>query len=100
MANDNRFSRPVAFNKTKEDDKTILEYCKRRNFSGFAKKAMLFYIEHLKQEEPIKKPIKEVVKKEPVKLTPAPKPKAAERIQRMKQEVKQATVFKPKLGGF
>ena len=102
MANTNRFSKPVAFNTKNEQDNTILEYCKRRNFSGFAKKAMLFYIEHLKQETPIKKKVQEPPKKEPVKLTPVQKPKAAERIERMKQQVKQpqATVFKPKLGGF
>ena len=99
MANNNRFSKPVAFNTKNESDNTILEYCKKRNFSGFAKKAMLHYIEHMKQEKPVSKP---VAKKEPVKLTPVQKPKASERIERMKQQVKQpqATVFKPKMGGF
>ncbi|MBD8028621.1 hypothetical protein H9636_18460 [Ureibacillus sp. Re31] len=37
----NRFSKSIAFNKTNETDKKILEYVKRRNFSGYVKKLIL-----------------------------------------------------------
>lgn len=37
----NRFSKSIAFNKTNEIDKKILDYVKRRNFSGYVKKLIL-----------------------------------------------------------
>lgn len=37
----NRFSKSIAFNKTNETDQKILEYVKRRNFSGYVKKLIL-----------------------------------------------------------
>ena len=37
----NRFSKSIAFNKTNEVDKQILDYVKRRNFSGYVKKLIL-----------------------------------------------------------
>lgn len=81
----NRFSKPVAFNKTKEDDNKILKYVARKNFSGFAKKAMLFYMEHLEKQ-------KGVVHKEPKKVAPKPPVKlsVAERIKQA-----QPKVFRP-----
>lgn len=48
----NRFNRPVAFNRTKNDDIRILNYPKaQKNFSGFAKKSML---EKIDREEQLK----------------------------------------------
>jgi len=42
MTNDKtRFSKPVAFNKTKVVDIAILDYVKRRNFSGYVKKLIV-----------------------------------------------------------
>lgn len=78
----NRFSKPVAFNKTKEDDNKILKYVARKNFSGFAKKAMLFYMEHLESQ-------KGAVHKEPKKVAPK-KMSVAERIKQS-----QPKVFRP-----
>lgn len=51
MSEKNRFSKPVAFNTKNEKDQVILKYVKRRNFSGFAKKAMLEYIEREEQKK-------------------------------------------------
>lgn len=67
----NRFSKPVAFNKTKEDDAKILKFTSKKNFSGFAKKAMLFYMEHLEKQkgQVHRESNRPVVKKEPVKLS-------------------------------
>ncbi|USL89222.1 glutaredoxin-like protein [Bacillus phage vB_BceS_LY1] len=79
----NRFSKPVAFNKTKEDDNKILKYVARKNFSGFAKKAMLFYMEHLEKQ-------KGAVHKEPKKVKPPVKLSVAERLQQA-----QPKVFRP-----
>jgi len=39
--NKNRFSKSIAFNKTSKVDKQILDYVKRRNFSGYVKKLIL-----------------------------------------------------------
>lgn len=75
----NRFSKPVAFNKTKEDDAKILKFTGKKNFSGFAKKAMLFYMDHLeKQKGKVHNEPKKVVKKEPVKLSVADRLKQAQ----------------------
>lgn len=41
MENKNRFSKSIAFNKTNEIDKQILNHVKRRNFSGYVKKLIL-----------------------------------------------------------
>jgi hypothetical protein len=41
MAEKNRFSKPVAFNRTNEIDQMILKHVKRRNFSGYVKKLIL-----------------------------------------------------------
>jgi len=41
MAVPNRFSKPVAFNRSKETDKKILKHVARRNFSGYVKKLIL-----------------------------------------------------------
>lgn len=41
----NRFSKPVAFNINNPQEKIILDYVKRRNFSKFAKESMLEKIE-------------------------------------------------------
>lgn len=45
MKEDNRFSKPVAFNRSKEIDKKILKHVARRNFSGYVKKLILADIE-------------------------------------------------------
>lgn len=37
----NRFSKPVAFNRTRADDQKILKHVARRNFSGYVKKLIL-----------------------------------------------------------
>ncbi|AFE86272.1 hypothetical protein PBC1_036 [Bacillus phage PBC1] len=79
----NRFSKPVAFNKTKEDDNRILKYVARKNFSGFAKKAMLFYMEHLEQQ-------KGIVHKEPKRVKPPVKLSVADRLKQA-----QPKVFRP-----
>lgn len=96
MTNKNRFSKPVAFNTKNEQDNIILEYSKRRNFSGFAKKAMLEYIENHKKNNTVKEVVKDVpkekpiqeIKKDQVKLTPIQKPQASDRMARMKEELK------------
>ncbi|RKJ63443.1 hypothetical protein D7X33_26025 [Butyricicoccus sp. 1XD8-22] len=36
-----RFSKPVAFNKTKAVDIAIIDYVKRKNFSGYVKKLII-----------------------------------------------------------
>lgn len=36
-----KFSKPVAFNKSKAIDVAILEYVKKRNFSGYVKKLII-----------------------------------------------------------
>lgn len=41
MKEANRFSKPVAFNRSKEADKKILKHVARRNFSGYVKKLIL-----------------------------------------------------------
>lgn len=41
MKEANRFSKPVAFNRSKETDKKILKHVARRNFSGYVKKLIL-----------------------------------------------------------
>lgn len=38
---DNRFSKPVAFNKAKPVDQSILKHVSKRNFSGYVKKLIL-----------------------------------------------------------
>jgi len=48
---ENKFAKSVSFNTKNEDDKKILNYIKRRNFSGFAKKAMLEYIDRRNEEK-------------------------------------------------
>ncbi|MEX3625812.1 hypothetical protein [Viridibacillus arvi] len=37
----NRFSKPVAFNSSKATDQQILNYVKKRNFSGYVKNLIL-----------------------------------------------------------
>ena len=37
----NRFSKPVAFNRTNASDQQILKHVARRNFSGYVKKLIL-----------------------------------------------------------
>lgn len=37
----NRFSKPVAFNRTNTTDQLILKHVARRNFSGYVKKLIL-----------------------------------------------------------
>jgi hypothetical protein len=44
----NRFSKPVAFNHTNEQDKKILRHVEGRNFSGYVKKLILVDIEREK----------------------------------------------------
>lgn len=41
MDSKNRFSKSIAFNKTNKIDNQILNYVKRRNFSGYVKKLIL-----------------------------------------------------------
>lgn len=67
----NRFSKPVAFNRTKEEDQKILKHVSRKNFSGYVKKLILADMEKA-QPIPVKK------KKEPVKLSVADRLKQAQ----------------------
>ena len=93
MTADNRFSKPVAFNRSKEIDKMILKHVARRNFSGYVKKLILADIEakgkgKLKptpkaQETP---PIT-VVHPEP-SIEPDIQPTSSERLEQMKKQIK------------
>lgn len=87
-----KFSKPVAFNEKNEKDRLMLNYVKRRNFSGYVKKLIWAdmsekqEIVHTKDSEKV---IKEVEKEKKVITIPAPqKPTAAERIERLKKQVK------------
>src|SRR5690625_2588955 len=97
----NRFNRPVAFNRSKTDDMKIYNYpAVRRNFSGFAKKAMLEKIERDEQKKLDRKLLKEsktVIPepeqsyhppKEPTYETPH-EPTSAERLEQMRQQIEQ-----------
>lgn len=57
----NKVVKPVAFNITKPDDVKMLEFLKRRNFSGYVKKLIWQDIkkqeEKKVQNEPIQKPM-------------------------------------------
>lgn len=64
---ENKFAKSVSFNTKNEDDKKILQYIKRRNFSGFAKKAMLEYIDRRNEEKSKKEEPKKVSKLEELK---------------------------------
>jgi len=108
MSEKTRLNKPVAFNRKREEDQKILAFTKRKNFSGFAKKAMLEYIER-HQNKPKLQEVKTVVpiqKKEPVKLTPVsrvqdePKPqpvkeKASDRMAKMKEQIKKPGTQQP-----
>lgn len=79
----NRFSKPVAFNKTREDDQKILKFVSRKNFSGYVKKLILADMDRNQvQEAP--KPVKE---KKPIKLS------VSDRLAAAKQS--QPKVFRP-----
>lgn len=52
MAANNRFSKPVAFNKTMAEDQKILAHIEGRNFSGYVKALILADIE--RQEQPLR----------------------------------------------
>lgn len=41
MTDKHKFSKPVAFNINNPTDKAIVEYVKRRNFSGYVKKLIM-----------------------------------------------------------
>lgn len=94
----NRFSKPVSFNSTRDNDNIILNYVKRRNFSGFAKKAMLYYIENHPKQKPVEKPQQTPVQRVP---SPTQKPQqkplsTSERLARMKKQVNNGPkVFTP-----
>jgi hypothetical protein len=106
MAEKNRFSKPVAFNKNKPEDQKILKHVSRRNFSRYVKQLIMADIKAKEQEkaqneadkslkmdaqkevEPI---IDETPKQEP-KPQPQPQPKttsAAERLEQLKQQAQQ-----------
>lgn len=68
----NRFSKPVAFNRTNISDRQILKHVSKRNFSGYVKKLILADMKQKGVE----------VTLEPRKET------SAERIERMKNELK------------
>lgn len=70
----NRFSKPVAFNKTKDDDIKILKHVSRKNFSGYVKKLILSDMQKGEEVTPVK-PIK---KKEPIKLSVTDRLKSAQ----------------------
>jgi hypothetical protein len=86
MAQKNRFSKPVAFNKNNPDDQKILKHVSRRNFSGYVKKLILNDIRQ-REEEKVQKETKKEVKndapKEDIKPT-----NAAERLEQLKQQQK------------
>lgn len=71
----NRFSKPVAFNKTKEDDQKILKHVSRKNFSGYVKKLILA---DMSKEEKGPFPVKE---KKPIKLSVSDRLAAAKQTQ-------------------
>lgn len=74
----NKIFKSVSFNITKPDDVTILEYLKRRNFSGYVKK--LIWQDIKKQEE--KKAHQEPVKKPSEPLT------SAQKLEQVKNQLK------------
>lgn len=70
----NRFSKPVAFNRTNVSDQQILKHVSRKNFSGYVKKLILA---DMKQKSI------EITKKAETK-----KETASEKMERMKAELK------------
>jgi hypothetical protein len=86
MAQKNRFSKPVAFNKNNLDDQKILKHVSRRNFSGYVKKLILNDIRQREEEKAQKETDKTVENdkpKEDIKPT-----NAAERLEQLKQQQK------------
>ena len=57
MASNNRFSKPVAFNKTSKEDQTILKHMEGRNFSGYVKQLILADIQATQTPKAENKPI-------------------------------------------
>lgn len=70
---DNRFSRPVAFNKTKPTDVALLKHIGQRNFSGYVKKLIFEDMRNNARNETI------------VSETPAQPLTAAERLAQLKR---------------
>lgn len=97
MAEKNRFSKPVAFNKTNAEDQKILKHVARRNFSGYVKKLIL---EDIRRGGETKGQIKAV---DPVKtddpkpvVVEQPKPSAADRLAALKEKQKRPGASEPK----
>lgn len=97
----NNVIKSVSFNETNPDDRKMLKYIKRRNFSGYMKKLLLADIEAREQEASQNNPVStqpEAIAKE--KYEPAsnhpidvPQPQKAilsttERLEQMKRQTK------------
>jgi hypothetical protein len=79
MKDKNRFNKPVAFNTKNEKDNLILKHVKRRNFSGYVKKLILADIKSREEETP------QIEAVEPLKTE---KETAADKITRMREQMK------------
>lgn len=98
MAEKNRFSKPVAFNKTNAEDQKILKHVARRNFSGYVKKLIL---EDIRRGEAARGQIEavEAVTNDDPKpvVVEQPKPSAADRLAALKlQQQKRPGASEPK----
>lgn len=90
----NRYSKPVAFNRNNAVDQLIEQYVRKKNFSGMCKKLI---IEKMKEEGidvPRRRKTPRIVKiKEDIKsqALPPQKESAAEKLVRLQEELKQRT---------
>lgn len=97
----NNIIKSVSFNDTNPDDRKMLKYIKRRNFSGYMKKLLMADIEAREQETAQKNPLPiqtEAIAQEqcePVSNHPIDAPQevqltASERLEQMKRQSKKA----------
>lgn len=99
MAEKNRFSKPVAFNKNNPEDQKILKHVSRRNFSGYVKKLILEDIRQREQKKAqneanttvktdVPKEVEPVVEETP-KQVEQKSTSTAERLEQLKQQAQQ-----------
>lgn len=80
---ENKVIKSVSFNKQNEDDKKMLKYFGRRNFSGYVKKLIM---EDMKRKEAEKKTKEPAVGNKPDPANEKKAASASEELQRMKQQ--------------